>query len=456
MALPAMLTKNGLSAANLETLARLEVLYQARRSEQKLIATTRDYYNGDHPTLLTDRQREFLHHRRRLKFAMNYCRLVIDAVVERLAVTGFQSEDDRAQKWLASLWRAARLDAISKAVHLAAVRDGESYIIVDYDPLNERPRFSLNMADDGAGGVSMQYGADGNPVYAAKRWTVDGGPGAGITRRLNLYYPDRIEKYVSTTAAPFWQPLRDEPFPLPWLDRFGDPLGIPVIHFRNRDMGTPQGNSEITDVIPLQDALNKSLIDLIAVADTNAFPLLVAMGFEVPEAFTISPGALVQIPPSLDANTDFKMLPGADLSNFLGVLEHLVMEIARVSSTPLSRFQVSGQVAAEGTLKQQDAGLVAKVEHKQVSFGNAWEDAMRMAIRVQNSFGAARYDDRSPLETLWRPAAPRSERDQLEVLLLKAQLGVPADILLAEAGYTDVPVPAEDAQEAVAAEDEKV
>jgi hypothetical protein len=435
-----MLSKNGLSAANLETLARLEVLFQARREEHKIIATARDYYNGDHPTLLTDRQREFLHHRRRLKFAMNYCRLVIDAVVERLAVTGFRADDQRTASWLASLWKTARLDAISKAVHLAAVRDGNGFIIVDYDPLADRPRFSLNQSDDGSGGVSMQYDADGNPVYAAKRWTVDGGPGAGITRRLNLYYPDRIEKYISNTTTPFWQPIKDEPFPLPWLDRFGDPLGIPVIHFRNRDVGTAQGSSEITDVIPLQDALNKTLIDLIAVADTNAFPLLVALGFEVPEDFTISPGALVQIPPTMDAHTDFKMLSGADLSNFIGVLEHLVMEIARVSSTPLSRFQASGQVAAEGTLKQQDAGLVAKVEHKQVTFGNAWEDAMQMAIRLQNTFGAARYDDTSPLETLWRPAAPRSEVEQLQTLLLKAQLGVPAEILLAEAGYTDIPV----------------
>jgi hypothetical protein len=86
------------------------------------------------------------------------------------------------------------------------------------------------------------------------------------------------------------------------------------------------------------------------------------------------------------------------------------------------------------------AAVVAKVEHKQVTFGNAWEDAMQMAIRLQNTFGAARYDDASPLETLWRPAAPRSEIEQLQTLLLKAQLGVPTEILLAEAGYTDIPV----------------
>lgn len=115
-----------------------------------------------------------------------------------------------------------------------------------------------------------------------------------------------------------------------------------------------------------------------------------------------------------------------------------MLEIARISSTPLSRFQVSGQVAAEGTLKQQEAGLIAKVEHKQVTFGNAWEDAMRLAIRLQNTFGAARYPADLPLSTLWSPAATRSERDHLETLLLKAQLGVPAETLLAEAGYGEM------------------
>ena len=254
---------------------------------------------------------------------------------------------------------------------------------------------------------------------------------------MTIYFPDRIEKYISTAAVPQWQPLRveGEAFPLPWLDKNGDPLGIPVISFRNRAQGTPYGMSEIQDVIPLQDALNKTLIDLIAVADTNAFPLLVALGFEIPDDFTISPGALIQIPPSPDGNTDFKTVPGTNLDNFINVLQHLVMEIARISSTPLSRFQISGQVAAEGTLKQQEAGLIAKVENKQVIFGNAWEDAMRMAIKMQNTFGTVKFDEDAPLTTLWKPAAPRSDREQIETLLLKAQLGVPVEILLAEAGY---------------------
>jgi len=414
---------------NLETLARLEVLTQAQRERQRTVALVRDYYDGDHPTFLTARQREFLHQRDR--FCMNYCRLVIDAPAERLTVTGFQTDDPKTGAWLWKLWKAARLDATSKALHLAALRDGEAFLLVDYDAEADRPRFTLHFADDGSGGMSMHYDDDWQPEYAMKRWTVDSGNGAGRVRRLNLYYPDRVEKYISTSAAPHWQPYAVEP----WVDSKGQPLGLPVIHFRNRDQGTPWGVSEIQDVIPLQDALNKTLIDILAVADTNAFPMLVALGFELPEEFTVAPGALIQVPPSLDGRSDFKVVPGADVGNLLELLQHLVMEIARVSSTPLSRLQLSGQVAAEGTLKQQDAGLIAKVEHKQVTFGNAWEDAMRLARRLQNTFGVTRMDENAALETLWSPAAPRSELEQLQMLLLKAQLGVPVETLLAEAGY---------------------
>lgn len=430
--LPTLLGKSALSSVNLETLARMEVRYQQRRADQKTIAAARDYYRGDHPTSLSDRQRQFLGMRGKVNFCANYCRLVVDAVAERLKVVGFEATDSALKGWLWELWNTARLDALSQRLHLAAVRDGEAYLVLDFDSQADRPRFTLQLADDGSGGISVGYDDEGNMAYAAKRWWSEG-PNGQAVRRMTLYYPDRIEKYISHSAAPYWQPYHaaGESFPIAWVDHFGDPLGLPVIAFTNRD-----GDSELTDVIPLQDALNKTLLDLIAVADTNAFPLLVAQGFEVPSDLIIGPGSLIQIPPSMDGQSDFRMVAGANLQNFIALLQSLVMEVARVSSTPLSRFQASGQVAAEGTLKQQEAGLISKVEQKQVIFGNAWEDAMRLAIRLQNTFGVLPLEESAELSTLWSPAAPRSEADQLQVLLLKAQLGVPAATLLAEAGYT--------------------
>jgi len=48
-------------------------------------------------------------------------------------------------------------------------------------------------------------------------------------------------------------------------------LGVPVVHFRNNDQGYDYGASELSSVIPLQNALNKTIIDLLASADTSAF-----------------------------------------------------------------------------------------------------------------------------------------------------------------------------------------
>ncbi|MFP4323615.1 MAG: phage portal protein [Anaerolineales bacterium] len=421
--------------AHPETLARLEALYQAQHAAQKELAQARDYFYGDHPTRLTERQHTYLNTRAGGTFCANYCRLVVEAVAERLRVAGIDADHSPTARWLWDWWRAARLEALSTAVHLAAVRDGETFVLVDYDPQADRPRATLQPADDGSGGVTLHYDQDGAPLYAAKRWTVDAGPGMAAHRRLNLYYPERIEKYISTTTAPYWQPHPDAPEPLPWVARDGSPLGLPVVPFRNRAADGPGGTSEISDVIPLQDALNKTLIDLLALADANAFPLLVALGFDVPDDFAIAPGSLVQVPPSLDGRTDFKIIPGTDAGNLLALLEQFVVEIARVSSTPLSRLQVSGQVAAEGTLKQQEAGLIAKVTRKQITFGDAWADVLGLAMRVQNAFGAGRVAADTPLTINWAPAAPRSESEHLQLLLLKAQLGVPVATLLAEAGY---------------------
>lgn len=418
-----------LSATQRETLGQLEAQYQAGRESQRRLTTLRAYYHGEHPTQLTQRQREFLHHRKGARFCLNYCRLVADAVVERLRVSGFTAGQAQTGAWIREYWRLARLDALSTAVHRAALRDGETFLLADYDPLADRPRFTLQPADDGKGGLTLYRDAEGQPALAVKRWSA----GKGI-RRMNLYYPDRIEKYIHTSDSVAWIPFpaEGEAWPLPWVNAMGEPLGLPMIPFRARD----DGSSELQDVIPLQDALNKTLLDLITVADSHAFPLYVARGFHVPKDFVLGPGTLVQIPQGSE-NGELSVLAGAAVSNFIDMMEHLVLQIARVSSTPLSRLQASGQIAAEGTLKQQEAGLIAKVEHKQILFGDAWEDALRLALRLQNAFGVVRLDEGTAIETLWSPAATRSESEHLQMLLLKAQLGVPLETLLIEAGYSE-------------------
>ena len=415
----------------------LEWLANEDQRRQDAIRAYREWYDGDHDTQLTARQRRYLQIKHGQEFNDNYCSIVVDALAERLVVTGFEAEDQGTDIW--SWWQANRMDRIQGQVHLAAVRDGDCYVLVDWDNDTGRPRFTMEMAYDGGEGVKLHYDPEhrSQPVFASKRWRVAQGEGTGKKRRMNLYYPNRIEKYISIGDQQDgnWQEYEDggdEGWPLSWMAANGEPLGVPVIHFRNQDQGYNYGQSELKNVVPLQNALNKSVIDLLAVADVNGFPLPWMIGDD-PSGLSLMPGSWVY---SENPETRIGVLPTQDLSPLIALKDAFVMEIARVSRTPLSYFQISGQRAAEGTLKQEEAPLVSKAQSRQVVFGDAWASVMMMARRLSNAYvGGRQLDEELIVETIWHEATTRDERSHLETLKMKAELGVPVERLWIEMGY---------------------
>jgi len=319
-----------------------------------------------------------------------------------------------------------------------------TYLLVEWDNDEGRPVFTAELAYDGTYGVKVHYSStDRNEIaYASKRWRVesDDPENAGKVRRLNLYYPDRIEKYVSNQDEyeGAWTPYQEEgePWPIPWKAENGEPLGVPVIHFRNKDQGYHYGLSELKNVVPLQNALNKSIIDLLATADTTGFPLLYMLGDD-PSGLSIAPGSWIYSlhPPGGDEGVAVGKIPAEDLGSLIALKDAVVAEIARVSRTPLSYFQVTGQIAAEGTQKQQEAGLVAKAKDRMVGFGNSWEDAFYIARRMANVFGGAGLNEEEPISAVWDDPETRNEKEFRESLVLEAQLGVPTEMIWEKLGY---------------------
>lgn len=423
-------------------LSFLQWLAAEETARQAAYVAYREYYGGDHDTQLTKRQRRYLQIKIGEEFNDNYCPVVVDALAERLNVTGFDADDQSEALW--EWWTGNRMDGVQGVTHLSAVRDGDGYLIVEWD--NERgvPLFTHDLAYDGTGGVKIHYNKDKRRqvAYASKRWRVESEDpaNAGKARRLNLYFPDRIEKYISHDDhyEGGWQEYVEEgqPWPIPWLAKDGTPLGVPVVHFRNKDQGYNYGQSELKQVVPLQNALNKTIIDLLATADTAGFPLFVMLGDD-PSGLETAPGSWIYSlrPPTGDESVSVTKIAAEDLTPLIALKDAFVAEIARVSRTPLSYFQVTGQIAAEGTQKQQESGLVARAEDRQVAFGNAWEDAMIMARRLNNTFGTGGMDEEQSISTQWADPQTRNEKEHLETLALKSGLGVPEETLWAEMGY---------------------
>lgn len=392
----------------------------------------REYYDGDHATQLSDRQRKYLQIKIGEEFNDNYCPVVIDAIAERLVVTGFDADEISALLW--DWWQLDRMDATQGIVHKAAPRDGDAYLLVEWNNELGRPTFSYEPAFDGKDGVEIYYSLEkrDRAEVAAKRWATEEGD------RLNLYYPDRVEKYIRRGDGGEWEKYGSE---LYWTDngiQNGEPLGIPIVHFRNGDQGYSYGQSELRNIIPLQNALNKSVIDLVAAADTTAFRIYWMIGDD-PSNIEITPGSWIysEKPPSGENGVSIGHIPGEDLSKLIEFKDSFVTEIARVSRTPMSYFQMSRQRPAEGTLKQEESGLIARVKDRQVVFGNAWEDAMLLAARLWNAFGDGEAIDIDDLkiQTIWKDPETRNDKVFLEMLKVKAELKVPIPELWAEMGY---------------------
>ena len=436
-------------------LAYLSWLAGEEKTRQGNVVLARDYYAGNHSVPLTERQKEFLGFKAaEARFAINYCAMVVDAVVERLLVSGFQAEDDAVSEAAAAWWKGNRMDEVTHQVHLGAVRDGEFFVMVDWDKEERRPRFLLHprYTDPMVGGTGFgckAFYAEGDVaagqgmVYASKRWTesVEVRPGVRRTQqRMTVYYPDRVEKYVFQGAG--WTEQEDEGdggWPVRWVDGAGRPLGIPVVHFRNPGLET-----ELWDAVPVQDAINKTALDILAAADACGFPIFIAKGFmptndgKAPEEdggnyLKLTPGCWMSIPAGSEVDT----LKAAELKGLLEVLDSLVQKLAQVTDTPTARFQVTRQVAAEGTLKQQEEPLLAKVRLRQTLFGNGWEDVIGLGRRLGNAFGGLGLDEAGTVECLWEPAETRDEKAHVEMIALKVEkLRIPLEMAWEEAGYS--------------------
>lgn len=415
----------------------------------------REYYDGDHDTLLTARLKEFLNVKGEDdEFNFNLCPIVVDALAERLKVTGFKTGDtveDPQGETLWDYWDGNDMDGQQGIVHTAAVRDGDTYVMVGWDNEKTQPKITHELACTGGEGVKVQYDPEDKSkiASASKRWVI-----SGKRRRLNLYFEDHIEKYISNEGdfEGNYRPYLDPPIPgqasgeeLPgelgpcgwywWTDtgtQSGKPLGVPVVHFKNKDQGYCVGQSDLKDVIPLQNALNKTVIDMLASTDVSAFRLLWATGVNKDDVFKVFPGAVLK---ASDPNTRIGSIEGENPVSLIAVKDAFVTAIAQVTRTPISYFQTSGQRPAEGTLKQEESGLVAKALKCQTDFGNSWEKVMQMARRLANVYGGAGLDEDASIDCQWKEPQTRDELQHLQTLEAKQRLGIPQEQIWAEMGY---------------------
>ncbi len=415
-----------------------------------------DYYTGrDQGTQLTDRTKKYLQRQGSvLKWRENFCEPLVDVYAERLQVTGFasnlpaQGDDPPAlDEWLDLVWQRNRMDAKQAVVHTAAIYKGDKFVLVDYDYLTGLPRVTCQRPET----IKPHYGDEYEDLmeWASKTWTTQtvhprlNAKGRAV-QRLNLYWPDRVEKWFRVTrdSQGGWEPWADltdegeEPWPVPWVRSDGSPRGVPIFHFKHKSLGADFGRSELENVIPEQDELNKQIIDLNMVLDNHAAPQRWAVG--VPADNTSLKSAIGNVWHAASEDAKFGQLEPFDPRGVLDAIEGTISRMARRSRTPL-HLLTGGDMPSGEALRTAEAGLVAKVLACQTPFGNVWEDVMRMCILLAEDEGSAppgvTITDDLVLETQWDDPLSRNEKEEAETAGLWHDLGVSKHTLLLKAGF---------------------
>lgn len=440
------LIKSALSANN--TLAS-QMSFDAWVADEEMrgqkVAKFRRYADGDQDSNMTPEMRKLL----RIQstgsmgeFSDNHLDIIIQTMVDRLELTGVDGDDDTpderadapeqateppaqpptppqpppvdgqpvspqqprpqpsmpekqqespATRWASDLLKRNRFDAMQSDVWEATVRDGDTFLMAYWDNEQKRVRWSHEPAFDGTSGMLVLYEtmASEKPLLALKVWRITTESGRiGDTMRVNVYYADHVEKYIARgndQLAPF-----SDGQPTDWL-LDGQPIGVPVIHFRNRKaMYDNFGMSEIENALPLQDALNRTLHSMVMSAELSAFQIRWAKGFRPPTALT--PGMWVMINPDTplqsDQVVDLGTMEQGDIAPFIEMSRHLVGEMGNITNTPRLTPQGMASDASSGeALKQREIGLIGKIRRFQVKAGNAIEDLLTLSARIQTAFG---------------------------------------------------------------------
>lgn len=400
-----------------------------------------EYYEGDQPMgLASDAFRSAFGGLLR-QVTYNRCAPVVDAISDRLQITGWTSErgDGPTADMADMLWRNARGDWLQGLLHVEALRSGDAYLIVWPDPVSGLPKWTVNRADLCSVVTDEETGAT---TCGTKLWRVRHGADAGRWR-LTVYEPDVVTRWI-TKGKQDDQPVDWAKFVAYEADgapEGANPFGIvPLIHFANNAQFPGDfGMSELRDVLPLQDALNKSMADHLVASEFVAYPQRWAVGIEPQvdpqtglELETFRPGVdrmfLVA-----DAQAKFGEFSAADMTQFLEVTDAWDMRISRVSRVPVHWLGMATEFPSGEALKTAESPFVAKLRDRQIAFTDAWARSMALALRIAGVAG----EQADAIAPEWMSAETRSEREAWDLALMKKATGVPNAQLWAENGYTE-------------------
>jgi hypothetical protein len=437
----------------------VEHLANRLRFRQTEIVKYDDYYSGRHPVLFTTSDYREAFGRMLDGYADNWCRIVVDAAVERLTPTGFRfpgvssEEGESADKDAWAIWRANKLDSRLQVGFVESLVSGISYLMVWYPEGTVVEDGVVTLPPGGLPRITVEHPSEviveHDPSDRDKRLAGLKMWGRYGYRRATLFLPDRIYKFAEGELKDsignyiydrngniqyYWYPAEPE-------SEWPNPLGaVPIVPLVNRPrLLYPDGESELREIIPNQDAINKLAKDMLVASEYGAFPQRWATGVEVPvdpetnepiESWTPD---IARFLTTANPNARVGSLPAADLSNFVVALDNRVNSMASQSRTPPHYLNASADRLSGESMKAAEAGLVARVREKMIHLGEGILEAMSLAFAILG-------DERANVQDavlLWADPETRTEAAHADAVVKKYQSNIiPWQVTVEDLGYS--------------------
>jgi hypothetical protein len=351
-------------------------------------------------------------------FAMNWAAVIINAVLDRLVLKGFDSGNEAINTKINELFYKMNLNLDAQDVHEAVEVTGEGFLIVDtvdneLDVYFNDPRMVEVVYDSARPKIKR---------FAAKKWTDD-----LDIHHIDLYYTDRTEHYVSESgnSAGAYRLVETTP----------NVTGIiPVFHFRNsrRIRKGEFGASEYSEL----DAINKLFGDMMVAAEFEVFKTRVFISQADPGDTKISPDMKIWIPanetPGAQDSSVIELGGNNLLTNFIDPIIKLAGALAVQTRTPKTFFMNSGANLSGEALLVEEAPLVKKVNLKRQALDPTWREFISYVLLLDGT-----KIDASQLKTIWEPIETTQPLTNSIIVQNEVNAGVPLSSALRRRGSSE-------------------
>ena len=382
----------------------------------------RDAWNGTRPASFLSKESREAIDKRLGKLGVNFPRLAVTALAERLTLSGLDIDRPEEPIHLWGAFLAANGPELAEQVHTDRLLYGAAYATV-WATEEGIPTLT------GDSPFSMTHGADpatGETLWAARRYSLDG------ETRVVIYDPDNITTYVSkdqtSAAASTFKHLRTE----------YNPLGVcPVVPFiRRASLSDPMhGSSYVADVLDLSDAVAKLLGDGLVTSEYSARPRRWATGLEIEEdedGNPIDPFGTSRLLQSEDPETKFGQLPATGLDGYTNMVATLTQQIGALTGLPPHYLGLHGdQPASADGIRAAEAQLTSRARAEQRRCTSEWARVAWLLDAVREGSAPVAADLRDTRVSWETPETSTPAMDADAAVKLRT-IGVPLEPILTE------------------------